>query len=335
MQGGEMNVVYINGDGIGPEVMPWARRVLDRVTNNEIRWIKAHAGLDCYRDTGESLPKQTVDLIREHELAIKGPLTTPEGTGFRSANVALRQALDLYVGLRPAFGLGIQHLKPGMMIALFRENTEGLYRSTETISEDHETVTLTATFSRWAMIRLAKRAFQYARKHGFRRVTYVDKQNIHKQWGKLYHDAFLEVAAGFQEIPYDHRLVDATNMFLSLSPHTFGVIVTENMFGDILADHVAALMGGLGVAPGANIGNRVIVAEAVHGSWPQGAGKGIANPTALMLSGAMLLEHTGRYEAAQRIRSVIIRTIMAGNHTIDLGGTLSTEQFGEAVLSLL
>lgn len=330
-----MKIVYINGDGIGKEVMPATRQVMSYAMDGEIEWIEARAGLEHYKDGNEPLPAPTVELIRAHGLAIKGPTTTPGGEGFESVNVALRRALDLYVGLRPVFSLGLEGRPTDMRIALFRENIEGLYACEEVLNLDAQEVRLTARFTRDAMYRLARAAFLYAKELGYPRVTYVDKQNIHKVWGRLYHQAFTDVAGAFPEIPSDHRLVDATNMFLSLAPQSWGVIVTENMFGDILADHLAALMGGLGVAPGANIGYGSYVAEAVHGSWPERAGEGIANPTALMLSGAMLLEHTGATHPASRIREAVCKAIAQGERTGDLGGKLTTMEFTQAVLRRL
>ncbi len=330
-----MDIVRIDGDGIGKEVMPPTVALLDRVTRGGINWIPARMGLECFEHCGDPLPQVTLDLVRTHKLAIKGPTTTPQGGGFQSVNVRLRRELDLYVGLRPAMSLGLPGRHERVNIHLFRENTEGLYDSTEALSLDGQSVTLTAHFTRRAMLRLARAAFLYARLFDLDTITYVDKQNIHKVWGRLYHGAFLEVAVEFPDISYNHRLVDAANMFLALSPESWGLIVTANMFGDILADHLAAIMGGLGVAPGANIGDEIFVAEAVHGSWPEKAGNGIANPTALMLSGAMLLEHMGEMELAGTIRNAIIRTLTEGDRTADLGGTLSTTEFAEAVLRRL
>lgn len=328
-----LEVVYINGDGIGIEVMDATRRVMDAVMGGEIHWIEALAGLDCYKECGDPLPMRTLNLLRLHKLGIKGPTTTPGGGGFRSVNVQLREKLDLYVGLRPAFSLPIPKSNPEVNIAIFRENTEGLYACEEIVSEDGKSVELRAHFNYDAFLRLARAAFAYARAHSMP-LTYVDKQNIHKAWGHLYNTALNEVAKDYPDVTYWHRLVDATNMELILRTKMFGVICTENMFGDILADNCAALMGGLGVAPGANIGDEIALFEAVHGSWPEGAGKGIANPTALMLSGCMLLEHAGHADEGRTLRTAI-KEALQRNPTTDLGGSLNTVQFTESVLERL
>lgn len=328
-------IVYIDGDGIGPEVMRATRRVMTTAMGGDLEWIQAHAGLECYRRSGNPLPPETLALLRNYKVGIKGPTTTPGGSGFESVNVRLRKELDLYVGLRPAVSMGLPGTHEGVNLVIFRENTEGLYDSNEHLSNQGQTVVLMARFTKQAMLRLARAAFEYARKHGFTHVTYVDKQNIHKKWGALYHEAFKRVAAEFTEIESDHMLVDAMSMRLTSDPRQWGVIVTENMFGDIISDLCAGLVGGLGVVPGANIGKEIALFEAVHGSAPNIAGMGIANPTALMLSGAMLLEHIGWRDEAQRIRDAITESLNAGDCTRDLGGSLTTEQFTDAVVSRL
>ncbi len=332
---GRRKIVYINGDGIGPEVMHATRRVITMATDDRFEWVEAHAGLECYERTGNPLPTQTLALLREHKIGIKGPTTTPGGGGFESVNVRLRKELDLYVGLRPAISIGVPNARTDVNLAVFRENTEGLYACAETINNQGQRVVLMATFNESAMMRLARAAFEYARTHSFTRVTYVDKQNIHKKWGVLYHAAFKRVAAEFPEMKSDHMLVDAMSMRLVSDPSTWGVIVTENMFGDIISDMCAGLVGGLGVVPGANIGKEIVLFEAVHGSAPDIAGRGIANPTALMLSGAMMLEHMGWPSEARRIRWAIGKAIKEGDCTRDLGGSLNTKQFTDKIIDYI
>ncbi|MEK7615325.1 MAG: isocitrate/isopropylmalate family dehydrogenase [Patescibacteria group bacterium] len=328
-----MKVVFINGDGIGPEVMNITRRVLDVLASDQIQWIEAHAGRRCHEATGESLPAETLALLREHRVGIKGPTETPSGGGFTSANVRLRQELDLFVGLRPAVSMGLPGTRDNVNLVTFRENTEGLYACSE--EQTGFTVVLTARFTAEGMRRLAASAFVYALEHGYDHVTLVTKENIHKVWGRLYHDAFNTVAQmqNFRGIRVDHMLVDAMCMSLVRNPSKWGVIVTENMFGDIISDLCAGLVGGLGVTPGANIGAQVALFEAVHGSAPDIAGMGIANPAGLLLSGGLLLDHLGLRGLGNRLRNAIAQALRAGEWTRDIGGELNTYQFTQAVLA--
>lgn len=332
------SVVYINGDGIGIEVMRATRALVDTVTKEGIEWIEAKAGENCFLTTGNPLPPETLELIREHKVAIKGPTTTPSGGGFTSVNVRLRQELDLYVGLRPSWSLGLPNTRRNVNLTVFRQNTEGLYACKEEVKgpSGSREVLLTARFSEEAMYRLALKAFHYARAQGLTHMTLVNKENIHKVWGRVYHDAFDQVAASFPDITADHMLVDAMGMRLVSQPEKYQVLVIENMFGDILSDVCAGLVGGLGVTPGANLGEDIALFEAVHGSAPDIAGRGIANPTALMLSAAMMLDHMGLVLESKRMKRAIIHTLKNNKcRTGDLGGKLNTIQFTSAIMENL
>lgn len=311
-------VVCLPGDGIGPEVTAAMKSVV-AVAGADIEWLDMPAGQHGIRETGHPLPQATVDAIAKHRLAIKGPTNTPQGKGFSSINVKLRQHFDLYVGLRPFRALPLPGQNQNVDVVLFRENTEGLYACSEEAYTDgpigapQRIVALVAHFTDTAMTRLAEQAFQYAVLHGRKRVTVVTKSNIHKQWGRLYIDAFMKVAAKYPQIEAAELLVDATAMLVAMDSPKLDVLVTENMFGDILSDALAGRIGGLGVAPGANIGKDCAIFEAVHGSADDIAGKGIANPTALILSSAMLLDHIGLAAEAGRIRRAITAVIGSGS----------------------
>jgi isocitrate dehydrogenase (NAD+) len=309
-------VVCIPGDGIGPEVTAAMKRVV-AATGAKIDWLDMPAGQHGIRETGEPLPQITIDAIARHRLAIKGPTNTPQGKGFSSVNVKLRQHFDLYVGLRPFTALPIPGVKREVDVMLFRENTEGLYACAERFYDgpsgtQEDQVELTARFTRKAMTRLAEQAFSYAVRAGRKRVTVVTKSNIHKRWGRLYIDAFRAVAAKYPGIEATELLVDATAMLVAQDSPKLDVLVTENMFGDILSDALAGRIGGLGVAPGANIGMGCAIFEAVHGSADDIAGKDLANPTALILSAAMLLDHMGESRHAHHIRKAVHETVKSG-----------------------
>lgn len=310
-------IVCIPGDGIGPEVTDAMKRVV-KVLDVEIRWINMLAGEAAMNAYGDPLPQATIDAILEHRLAIKGPTTTPIGGGWTSANVQLRQKCDLHAGIRPFRSLPIPGTVQGVNNVVARQNTEGLYLLKEVISgpPGKRRVTLIAQFTEEAMTRLARLAFAYALEEGIGRVTYVDKGNIHKVWGAMYHDAFRAVAAepAFAGIRSDHMLVDAIAMRLVMAPGEYGVLVTENLMGDILSDECAGLVGGLGVAAGANIGDDIALFEAVHGSAPDIAGKGIANPTALLRSAGMMLGHMGLHEEQHRLEAAIRAIYLEGRY---------------------
>ncbi len=299
-------IVCLPGDGIGPEVIDQMKRVVAAL-GVTVEWIDMPAGESAVATHGRPLPQETLDAIREYKVAIKGPTTTPGGGGFKSVNVTLRQALDLYCGFRPVRSLPIPGTTQGVDLVIFRQNTEGLYLCEETISGEigSRKVVLTAHFSEEAMLQLAGRAFRFANATGRNHVTVVNKENIHKLWGKMYHDAFNAIAADYPGILADHMLGDAMGMRLVMTPSSYQVMAIENMFGDFMSDVCAGLIGGLGVAAGANYGDHFALFEAVHGSAPDIAGKGIANPTAILLSSALMLEHIGKNAEAKRLRDAI------------------------------
>jgi isocitrate dehydrogenase (NAD+) len=317
MENKTRKVVCIAGDGIGPEVTAAMKAVVAE-TGAPIEWVDRPAGLGALTTAGDTLPEATLVDIAEHRLAIKGPTNTPKGEGHVSVNVRLRKIFDLYVGFRPYVSLPFFGLNPRdrMDLMLFRQNTEGLYACQEELIEgpDGAEVRLAARFTAKAMERLSAYAFRLAAVRGRKRVTLVTKSNIHKGWGKLYRDAFMNVAARFPMLETEEMLIDATAMILATNPRRLDVIVTENMFGDILSDQCAGNIGGLGVAPGANIGDDCAIFEAVHGSADDIAGQDKANPTALILSSAMLLEHAGFHEAARKVREAVSRVISNGIH---------------------
>jgi isocitrate dehydrogenase (NAD+) len=330
------DVTLIPGDGIGPEITVQTVKVLE-ATGLRFNWDEELAGMAAVEATGTPLPDATVESIRKNALALKGPLTTPVGTGFRSVNVGLRKEFELFANIRPA-----RTIMPGgrfenVDIVLVRENLEGLYVGVEhfiAIGDDPRAVGESmAIVTRRGCERIIRYAFEYALKHGRRKVTIVHKANILKMVSGLFLEVGRAIAKEYEgRLESNDMIVDNTAMQLVLRPEQFDVMVTTNMFGDILSDEVSGLVGGLGLAPGANIGTRAAIFEAVHGSAPDIAGKGLANPSAQMLAAAMMLDHIGELERANRIRNAIVTTIVRdGIRTRDLGGTASTEEFGNAV----
>jgi isocitrate dehydrogenase (NAD+) len=330
------DVTLIPGDGIGPEVTAQTLKVLE-ATGLRFNWDEELAGMAAVEATGTPLPDATVESIRKNALALKGPLTTPVGSGFRSVNVGLRKEFELFANIRPA-----RTIVPGgrfgnVDIVLVRENLEGLYIGVEhfvQIGDDPRAVAESmAIVTRRGCERIIRYAFEYALKHGRRKVTIVHKANILKMVSGLFLEVGRAIAKEYEaRVESNDMIVDNTAMQLVLRPEQFDVMVTTNMFGDILSDEVSGLVGGLGLAPGANIGTKAAIFEAVHGSAPDIAGKGLANPSAQMFAAAMMLDHIGELEPAERIRNAIITTIVRdGIRTRDLGGTASTEEFGSAV----
>lgn len=333
-------VTLIPGDGIGPEITTAARRVVE-AAGVAVSWDEQLAGVAALEDAGTPLPDATVESIRHTGVALKGPLTTPIGTGFRSVNVALRREFGLFANVRPA-----KTLLPGgryddVDIVLVRENTEGLYVGYEMVipvGDDPKAVAQsTAVLSRTGCERIVRFAFEYAVQHHRHRVTICHKANILKATSGL----FLEVGRAVSEqyagrVEVNDVIIDAAAMKLVLDPSQFDVIVTTNMFGDILSDQIAGLVGGLGLAPGANIGERAAVFEAVHGSAPDIADRGIANPSAVLLAACLLLDHLDESIAAGRIRHALEATLRAGEaRTPDLGGNATTVGFTDAVVRRL
>ncbi|MEA2723783.1 MAG: isocitrate dehydrogenase [Gemmatimonadales bacterium] len=330
------DVTLIPGDGIGPEITAETVKVLE-ATGLRFNWDEELAGVAAVEATGTPLPDATVESIRKNSLALKGPLTTPVGIGFRSVNVGLRKEFELFANVRPARTIIPGGRFENVDIVLVRENLEGLYIGVEhfvAIGDDPRAVGESlAIVTRHGCERIVRYAFEYALKHGRRKVTIVHKANILKMVSGLFLEVGQAIAKEYAgRVESNDMIVDNTAMQLVLRPEQFDVMVTTNMFGDILSDEVSGLVGGLGLAPGANIGTKAAIFEAVHGSAPDIAGKGIANPSAQMLAAAMMLDHIGELDRAQRIRDAIAVTIVRdGIRTRDLGGTASTVDFGNAV----
>jgi isocitrate dehydrogenase (NAD+) len=331
-------VTLIPGDGIGPEVTAAVVRILD-ATGVKIEWERHDAGVTAVEKDiklNDPLPASLLESIRRNKVALKGPVTTPIGTGFTSVNVGLRKALDLYSNLRPVKNLpGVESRFQGVDLVIVRENTEDLYAGLEHqiipgVVESLKIITEAAS------TRIAKFAFEYARKHGRRKVTAVHKANIMKLSDGLFLDSVRAVARGYAEISYDEKIVDAACMHLVMTPEKFDVLVLPNLYGDIVSDLCAGLVGGLGIVPGANIGSEAAVFEAVHGSAPDIANKNRANPTALLLSAVMMLRHLDEADAADRVASALDRVLAEGSvRTRDMGGTASTTEFAEAIIGVL
>jgi isocitrate dehydrogenase (NAD+) len=330
-------ITIIRGDGIGPEITDASLRVLQALDCG-LQYEFATAGLAAQQSHGTLLPAATLESIARTRVALKGPLTTPVGEGFSSLNVELRRRFDLYANVRPALSFPNTRSRYAEIDLLtVRENTEGAYRSEgQTLSADGEMAQSLIQVTRRGSERIARYAFDLARRTNRRRVTIVHKANILKTTSGLFLRTAQAVAADYPEIVVNQMIVDNACMQLVMNPHQFDVIVTTNLFGDILSDLCAGLVGGLGMAPGANIGTDAAIFEAVHGSAPDIAGKGIANPTALLLAAAMMLDHLSLPEAAQRLRSAIRATLEAKDRlTGDLGGSAGTEAFADALIARL
>ncbi len=325
-------VTLIPGDGIGPELADATRGVLE-ATGIGFDWDVQEAGEATIAREGTPLPERVVESIRRNGIAIKGPITTPVGGGFRSVNVSLRQALELYANVRPARTMqGVATRYEGVDLLIVRENTEDLYAGIEhRVGPDAaESIKI---ITRAASQRIARYAFEYAVKNGRRKVTAVHKANIMKLSDGLFLESCQQVAADYAgRVEFEDRIVDNMCMQLVQKPELYDVLVLPNLYGDIVSDLAAGLVGGLGVAPGANIGETAAVFEPVHGSAPKYAGQDKANPTALILSGALMLRHLGETDAADRVERAVREVIAEGvTTTYDLGGTSGTRAFGEAV----
>ena len=333
-------VTLIAGDGIGPSISNATVRVLD-AAGAQIAWDTQLAGMAGVARCGDPIPDATLDSIKRTGLALKGPLETPVGEGYRSINVALRKTFDLYANVRPAYSIIPKGRYQNLDIVLIRENTEGLYVGIEhyiRIGDDPRAAAeSTAIITRAGSERIARYAFEYAVKHKRKKVTLVHKANILKFSQGLFLDTGRMVARDYQgRVEFEERIVDAMAMNLVLNPERFDVIVTTNLFGDILSDQISGLVGGLGLAPGANIGQSGAIFEAVHGTAPDIAGKGVANPGALILAACMMLEHMDDAERAAHIRAALEATIREGRTvTRDLGGTASTDEFTDAIIARL
>lgn len=328
-------VTLIPGDGIGPEITRAVTSIL-QAAGAPIEWEEQSAGAAVLEAEGEVLPQRVLDSIAKNTVALKGPITTPIGKGFRSVNVALRKALDLYACVRPAKTLpGVKSRYDKVDLVIVRENTEDLYAGIERKVDD-DTAESIKRITRGASERIARYAFDYAVKNNRRKVTAVSKANICKFSDGLFLEAVRAVAQEYPQITYDEVLVDNLCMQLVINPEIYDVLVLPNLYGDIVSDLAAGLTGGLGVAPGANIGVKAAVFEAVHGSSPALAGQNKANPTALLLSACLMLRHLGEADCAQRIETALLNVLKEGKTlTFDLGGSATTQQFAQAVIAHL
>jgi len=328
-------VVIIAGDGIGPEVMAATRQIL-AASGARLDYIEASAGLDAAQQCGDPLPAATLDAIRKYRVALKGPCTTPIGKGYRSINVRLRRELALFASVRPVNTLpGIRVPYDQVDLVVVRENTEGLYAGLEHVVVPGVVESLRLV-TREAAERIVRYAFELARTQGRRKVTVVHKADVLPLSDGMFLDIAQEVADDYPFLEFDERAIDNAARELALDPTRFDVLVMENLFGDVMSDLCAGLVGGLGVVPGANIGKRYAVFEAVHGSAPDIAGKGLANPIALLRSAAMMLQYIGQKTAAVRIENSVCRTLQDGlGLTRDLGGTGNTASITERLLANL
>ena len=328
-------VTLIPGDGIGPEVTAAVVRIL-KVAAVDIQWERHDAGVTAFKRFNKSLPAELLESITRNKIALKGPVTTPIAEGFTSVNVGLRKALNLFANLRPVRNLpGVTSRFSGVDLIIVRENTEDLYSGLE-----HEVVPGVVEslkiITEAASTRIARFAFDYARTNNRKRVTAIHKANIMKLGDGLFLESCRTVARDYADIQYDERIVDAACMHLVMHPEKMDVLLLPNLYGDIVSDLCAGLVGGLGVVPGANLGLECAVFEAVHGSAPDIADKNLANPTALLLSALMMLDHMGEREKSERIRHALTRVLTDGRvRTRDLGGEASTTEFTEAICKAL
>lgn len=330
-------IATVPGDGIGPEILEATLSILDAV-GFKADWVPLEAGLGSIEKGNPAVPPETIETIRELGIALKGPTTTPSGGGHSSANVALRKALDLFANVRPAKtipGLRGPIVGKQIDIIIVRENTEDLYAGIE-YQAHPDVAQAIKVITRPGCARLVKYSFEMARRQGRKRVTAVHKANIMKLTDGMFLEEFFRAAKDYPELTIDDIIVDNCCMQLVTRPDKFDVLVTENLYGDIVSDLCAGLVGGLGLAPGANIGEKCAVFEAVHGSAPDIAGKGVANPTALLLSAVMMLRHFGEGEKADRIMNSVLRVCSEGNRlTVDLGGKASTSEYVAEVIANL
>ncbi|MEP0007135.1 MAG: isocitrate/isopropylmalate dehydrogenase family protein [Balneola sp.] len=331
------NVVLIPGDGIGIEITAAVKTILE-TAGAPINWIECEAGLGAYRKLGNPLPDETVAAIEEHRIALKGPLTTPVGTGFRSINVALRQKFNLFSNIRPAITLpNVDTPFKSVDMVIFRENTQGLYIGKEHWIDENKHAESIAVVTEEASRKIITAAFEYARTKEMEKVTLVHKANILKLTTGLFLEVGRSVAKDFPDIEFQDLIVDNMAMQMVMRPEQFDVVVTTNLFGDILSDLASGLVGGLGVTGSANIGDDAAMFEAVHGSAPDIAGQNKANPIALLFSSLMMLEHLDEKPIAENIRKAIYKTLVEkkAKCTMDIGGKGTTDSFTEAVCSNL
>lgn len=328
-------VTLIEGDGIGPEVTGATCHILERA-GAPVEWEKVPAGLAAFNVGGDPLPNAVIASLKQNRVGLKGPLETPKGGGYTSANVRLRQDLDLFTGWRPVMSLpGVKSRYEGVDLVVLRENTEGLYAGIE-----HEvapgTIVSLKVSSAAAGRRIARWAFDYACNHGRRKITVIHKKSVLPLGDGAFVDAFFDVGREYPFILQAQLSLDDLALGLAQEPRDFDVLLLENLYGDIVSDIAAGIVGGLGVVPGANVGDRIAVFEAVHGTAPDIAGKGIANPLAVLLSGVLMMEWMGERKIANRVRTAIEATLEAGTVlTGDLGGRATTREFTDAIVSRL
>ena len=330
-------ITVIPGDGIGPSIIESAIQILTHA-GCDFDYEYADAGLVALEKHGELLPQATLDLIEKNKVSLKGPLTTPVGGGFTSINVSLRKKFNLYANVRPVLSFkGTKSRYDNIDIITVRENTEGMYSGAgQKRSDDNESAEAMSIITREGAERIVTFAFELARQEGRKKVTIIHKANILKSTSGLFLEVARQVAARYPDIQNEEMIVDAACMNLVMYPERFDVMVTTNLFGDILSDLCAGLVGGLGMAPGANIGEGAAIFEAVHGSAPDIAGKNIANPTSVILASIQMLEYLGMQDKAERIREAVRATIESGDRvTRDLGGTASTSEFTQAIIDRL
>ncbi len=325
-------ITLIPGDGIGPEIVSATVRVIE-ATGVEIEWETQIIGAYALEKFGVTIPDATIDSIKKNKVALKGPLATPIGKGFTSVNVGLRKALDLYANVRPVKALpNVECRYPELDLIIVRENTEDLYAGLEHVVVPGVVESIKIITEK-ASTRIAKYAFEHAKLMGRKKVTAMHKANIMKLSDGLFLECFYNMAKQHPEIEADDKIIDNACMQLVMRPEQFDVMVLENLYGDIVSDLCAGLIGGLGLAPGANIGEQGAVFEAVHGSAPDIAGQGIANPTAIMMSAIIMLRHIGEMDAAARMENALMETFEEGKvRTKDLGGTASTADFASAII---
>jgi isocitrate dehydrogenase (NAD+) len=328
-------ITLIPGDGIGPEVSSAVVRIIE-ATGVDLRWETHYAGAQALEKFGSTLPEDLLESIKRNRVALKGPITTPVGKGFTSVNVGLRKALDLYANLRPVRALpNVPARYPELDLVVVRENTEDLYAGIEHVVVPGVVESIKIITEK-ASTRIARYAFEFARREGRKKVTAVHKANIMKLSDGLFLDCFRKVAADYPEIEADDKIVDNACMQLVMRPEQFDIMLLENLYGDIVSDLCAGLIGGLGLVPGANIGELGAVFEAVHGSAPDIAGQGIANPTALLQSGILMLRHLGERDAADRVERGMLKVYTDGQvRTRDVGGTSHTDEFAHAVIQAM
>ena len=329
------NITLIPGDGIGPEIVAATVRTIE-ASGVDIAWETHIIGAQALEKFGTTLPELTLESIKRNKVALKGPLMTPIGKGFTSVNVGLRKALDLYANVRPVKALpNVPCRYPELDLVIVRENTESLYMGLEhtVVPGVVESIKI---ITEKASTRIAKYAFEFAKLHGRKKITAMHKANIMKLSDGLFLECFYNVAKEFPDIESDDKIIDNACMQLVMRPEQFDVMVLENLYGDIVSDLCAGLIGGLGLAPGANIGEQGAVFEAVHGSAPDIAGQGIANPTAILMSGILMLRHLNEMDAADRVEKALMETFAETDiRTKDLGGTAKTAEFANAIIERL